>query len=125
MIGDSLGQHTMGGFVKSFSCEFNCRFCPISKQDFSDNPDKLLPPRTPEEYNEHVRLAKLKWEQIRRKAIREARNSEKRALKNAKKTASRVALRCSAPGTRTLVRKLISKNAMKKLRAVNYKGVKS
>ena len=48
LLGDSLGQHTIGRYVKTFTCEFFCRFCPISKTQFLANPDTLMPLRTPD-----------------------------------------------------------------------------
>lgn len=121
LLGDNLGQNTVGGFVKTFTCEFVCRFCPMSKTQFLAHPDELLPFRTPEEYDEAVQIAKRKWEQKRRVALRTA---QKRASRKAKERADRVLSRCTAPAKKTLIKELISKSAYKKLCAVSYRAVK-
>ncbi|KAK3909726.1 Zinc finger protein 143 [Frankliniella fusca] len=51
MCGDNLGQHFIGGFLESFTCEYFCRFCEVTKQMLKDNPTSCLPFRTPEEYD--------------------------------------------------------------------------
>ncbi|KAK3920798.1 Acyl-[acyl-carrier-protein]--UDP-N-acetylglucosamine O-acyltransferase [Frankliniella fusca] len=51
MLGDSLGQHLIGGFIESFSGEFMCRFCVITRQDMKADPLITKEPRTIADYN--------------------------------------------------------------------------
>ncbi|KAK3920786.1 Beta-centractin [Frankliniella fusca] len=51
MIGDSLGQHLIGGFIESFSGTYFCRFCDITKMSFRSNPSITKPQRSKESYN--------------------------------------------------------------------------
>lgn len=41
MLGDNLGSHFNGGFITSFRGTYFCRYCPISKENFSDNPTRV------------------------------------------------------------------------------------
>ncbi|KAK3915992.1 MAP kinase-activated protein kinase 3 [Frankliniella fusca] len=113
LIGDSLGQHVVGGFVKSFSsAQFSCRFCTMSKTEFQENPNMIGNLRTPEEYDKHVSIAKEHWSSVRRDSLA--------ARKKAREQAER-------RGDSTKIRKLqdpISKSAFQKLQAVHHLGVK-
>ncbi|KAK3932682.1 Zinc finger and BTB domain-containing protein 17 [Frankliniella fusca] len=121
LIGDSLGQHTVGGYVKSFSCEFFCRFCPISRTEFHLNPSETKAFRTTEEYDSAVQTAYLKWDQRRKHLLKAA---QKATMRKARKAAEKVAARCSAPAKKTLMRTVIPQAAYKKLCAISYKAVK-
>ena len=37
IVGDNLGQHTVGGFVESFSAYYFCRYCEIHKNVFEED----------------------------------------------------------------------------------------
>ena len=37
-LGDNLGSHMIGGFSESFSCEFFCRYCLMTKDKFKTEP---------------------------------------------------------------------------------------
>ncbi|KAK3928351.1 Zinc finger protein 136 [Frankliniella fusca] len=121
LIGDSLGQHTVGGYVKSFSCEFFCRFCPISKTEFHQDPSMVKPFRTVEEYDAHVKIANAKWQQRKKQALSAAK---KATLRKAKRVAEGVASRCSAPAKKTLMKNAISNDAFRKLCAISSHAVK-
>lgn len=121
LIGDSLGQHTIGGFVKSFTCEFTCRFCPMSKTDFLAAPHEVRPLRTPDQYNEAVQVIKHKWTARRDKILRNFGKQVKRL--NADRTDT-VLAKCSDPGMKAILKKKISKSSFKKLCALNFQGVK-
>ena len=38
VLGDNLGSHMIGGFSESFSCEFFCRYCLMTKDKFKTEP---------------------------------------------------------------------------------------
>ncbi|KAK3909673.1 tRNA pseudouridine synthase 1 [Frankliniella fusca] len=59
MIGDSLGQHVIGGFIQSFSSTYFCRFCEITREEFKSNPSLTKQERTLESYNRCVLRAGL------------------------------------------------------------------
>lgn len=59
LLGDNLGQHTIGGFLESFTASYFCRFCDITRPDFKKNPDKINPPRTRDDYDDCVLEAEL------------------------------------------------------------------
>lgn len=59
MLGDSLGQHQIGGFWEYFRGDFFCRFCTITKARFRANPAETNPPLTKEEFNRRALRAKL------------------------------------------------------------------
>ncbi|KAK3926291.1 Zinc finger protein ZFAT [Frankliniella fusca] len=65
ILGDSLGQHMVGGFIECFSTTYFCRFCLITRGEFHDNPVLILPQRTVEEYDRCVLQAKLTKEPAR------------------------------------------------------------
>lgn len=53
--GDNLGSHCVGGFTENFSKSKNfCRYCSINRETFQENPEKLGPKRTVENYKESV-----------------------------------------------------------------------
>ena len=55
VAGDNLGSHSLGGFVENFSrSKHFCRYCLISRDAFVNDPMKLGPPRTPENYKSSV-----------------------------------------------------------------------
>lgn len=115
IIGDSLGQHTIGGYVKSFSAEFVCRFCDMSKTQFKNRPYDVNPFRSPEEYDEAVANAKKLYERRKKEALRAAKKTQLR--KAGKKSAS-------GTGSTSVIKTSLSKSAFQKLCGVNYKGVK-
>ena len=115
-IGDNLGSHQAGGFIQNFNAQFCCRYCPMSMVEFKQTPWVVKDLRTPEQYDECVRIAHRKWTAEKRKALRLARKAKAKA----QKTASR----SSAPQNKILLRQLIPKATLKKLRAINYRGVK-
>ncbi|KAK3928343.1 Nicotianamine synthase 9 [Frankliniella fusca] len=45
-IGDSLGQHFIGGFVESFSGMYCCRFCNVKRKTYKKDPSVTHPLRT-------------------------------------------------------------------------------
>ncbi|XP_034245718.1 uncharacterized protein LOC117647855 [Thrips palmi] len=59
MLGDNLGQHTIGGFIECFTSIYFCRFCDIEKGVFKENPEHTNPPRSKEDYENCVREAKV------------------------------------------------------------------
>lgn len=59
MLGDNLGQHTIGGYIECFTSTYFCRFCDIEQDVFHENPEQTNPPRSKEEYENCVREAKL------------------------------------------------------------------
>ncbi|KAJ1528970.1 hypothetical protein ONE63_007337 [Megalurothrips usitatus] len=50
--GDSLGAHTIGGFIESFSGNYICRFCEITHDEFHECPFLVKPLRTKDDYND-------------------------------------------------------------------------
>ncbi|XP_034231743.1 uncharacterized protein LOC117639894 [Thrips palmi] len=121
MIGDNLGQHTMGGYVRSFSAHYFCRFCPISKEEFNLIPYEVKPWRTPDEYDQFVEKASKLHKEQKAEAIAAAK---KKALQKAREQAEKVTSRGSAPASKSLIKTILSKHAMKKVCGVNFKGVK-
>lgn len=116
--GDGLGQHTLGGFIQNFAGPYFCRFCPISRKEFKSNPCSVKPLRTPQDYDNAVVYAKQLWVRQKNMAIATAAKTARRK-KNEK--AAKTASRSSAPANRVLMKKLISKHAFKKLKAVNFR----
>ena len=121
LIGDSLGQHQIGGYVRNFSSEYTCRFCPMSKTDFKTRPFDVMPLRTREEYDQAVDIAKRRWRTNRRALLRMTAKKVKR-LGNQRLRG--MLAKCSGPQMRSVLKKSVSKNAFKKLCAVSYRGVK-
>ncbi|XP_034232891.1 uncharacterized protein LOC117640479 [Thrips palmi] len=121
LIGDNLGQHIFGGYVKNFTCDFFCRFCTISKAEFLSNPSEVKALRTPEEYDNAVATARLKWEQKRKQYLIAVKKATRR---KAKKRAGKVTARMSAPALKKLMTVGIAKDAYKKMCAVNFRAVK-
>lgn len=121
MIGDSLGQHTMGGYVRSFTAKYFCRFCPISKEEFREKPYEVKPFRTPEEYDYNVDKANAIYKKQKVEAIALAR---KKALAKAQNQAKKILSRVNAPASSRLIKTSLTKYAMRKLCGVNVKGVK-
>ncbi|KAE8749793.1 hypothetical protein FOCC_FOCC003531 [Frankliniella occidentalis] len=56
VIGDNKGQHEIGGFIKSFTHEYFCRYCPMTKTDINLSPWKVGPLRTREEYEAYSQM---------------------------------------------------------------------
>jgi len=54
MLGDSLGQHLIAGFIESFSGKYFCRFCDIIRSVFLRKPTKKKPRRSIDDYNRCV-----------------------------------------------------------------------
>lgn len=119
LIGVSLGQHTIGGYIRNFCCDFFCRFCTMSKAEFKSNPSEVKDLRTPEEYDAAVALAHAKWQQ-KKKLFELA--TKKATMRKAKKQANKVKAR--APATKKLMTVAIVKEAYKKMCAVSYRAVK-
>lgn len=117
LIGDSLGQHTMGRYVQNFNGEFFCRFCEISKTQFLNKPYEVKPFRTPQKYDEAVQAAKEIYERRKKIALQSAK---KRAIRQARKKAQAGSSTSHAAGKKLLP----SKTAYKKLVAASYRGVK-
>ncbi|KAK3925300.1 Zinc finger protein 76 [Frankliniella fusca] len=117
--GDNLGQHVIGGFVGSFSCQYCCRFCPISLDEFRANPTLTKPLRTPEGYDISVRKAKSDWFAFRDKCLQTV---ERRKLERARHAP--LLERVRAPGTKVTVKRILAKSTFEKLRAHNFQGVK-
>ncbi|KAE8740245.1 hypothetical protein FOCC_FOCC014245 [Frankliniella occidentalis] len=59
MLGDSLGHHLIGGFIESFSVEFMCRFCEITRRQMKADPLFIGEGRTVAEFNRCALRAKL------------------------------------------------------------------
>ncbi|KAK3926387.1 UvrABC system protein C [Frankliniella fusca] len=59
MLGDSLGQHMVGGFIESFSSSYFCRFCEITRKVFKASPTITKPQRSKENYARYVLKANL------------------------------------------------------------------
>ncbi|KAE8741832.1 hypothetical protein FOCC_FOCC012641 [Frankliniella occidentalis] len=78
MIGDSLGQHLIGGFIESFSHTYACRFCEITRVEYKADPCVAKPQRTKESYNRCVLKASMKGKTF--KGIKQG--CEFNALKN-------------------------------------------
>lgn len=109
-VGDNLGAHQIASFVQNFSTSpYCCRFCPISKQEFHDQPDVCRTLRTPQQYDECTELAKQKWLSYKRKAILH----QKRLL-----------LKKRREGQLITSALQVTKSALKRLRAINHLGVK-
>lgn len=52
---DNLGSHMIGGFTENFSsCEYFCRYCPVTKDDFRSNSLTVAMHRDPVGYNESL-----------------------------------------------------------------------
>lgn len=57
LVGDNLGQHTLGGFIECFTGTHFCRYCDISAADFKASVTRDKPqvrfgvPRTPDSFN--------------------------------------------------------------------------
>lgn len=56
LLGDNKGQHEIGGFIQSFSSEYFCRYCSMSKTEINAEPWKVGPMRTPESIEEYSQL---------------------------------------------------------------------
>lgn len=55
IAGDNLGSHSLGGFTENFSKSKNfCRYCLIARDRFENEPTKLGPARTVENYRSNV-----------------------------------------------------------------------
>ena len=54
IAGDNLGSHQLGGFVESFNINNFCRFCDISRDQFTECPHFLGNPRTKETYDNDI-----------------------------------------------------------------------
>ncbi|XP_064472077.1 uncharacterized protein LOC135386209 [Ornithodoros turicata] len=54
ILGDNLGAHQIGGFLESFSGEYFCRFCLITRKEFHDCVTTSGEIRTPENYADCV-----------------------------------------------------------------------
>lgn len=65
ILGDNLGQHTIGGFIEAFSAQYFCRFCPITKALFREDPAHTEPRRSIEDYEECVQEARITGEHCR------------------------------------------------------------
>lgn len=59
VLGDNLGQHTLGGFIECFTSTYFCRFCDIKKLEFKADPAKTKPRRTKSNYDACVTRASL------------------------------------------------------------------
>ncbi|KAK3916867.1 Zinc finger protein 691 [Frankliniella fusca] len=64
LIGDNLGQHTVGGFLESFSTvHYFCRFCLLTRDEYKEDQTTECPVfrqaerRTPSNYKRALRLA--------------------------------------------------------------------
>lgn len=115
LLGDSLGQNTIGGYVKNFSsAEFSCRFCPMSKTDFKSKPYETKPLRTVQEYDSYSIIAKRKWSKLRKDGLK----AQKKAKERAKLRLHRIANRSSAISKRNL-KGLMNKTAFKRMCGVS------
>lgn len=121
LLGDSLGQHQMGSFVRSFSSEYFCRFCHITRTEFKAKPNTVKEWRTPATYDSDVDYAKKMWIRERNRSLKVARRKK---LAQAKNQAEKATSRMSAPGKKSVTKKLISKWAFDKLRSLHHRGVK-
>ncbi|KAK3913080.1 Lipoprotein signal peptidase [Frankliniella fusca] len=110
---DNLGQHLIEEFVCSFISQYCCRFCETSLTEFRENPTIIKARRTPEKYDESVRVAKNSWIEFRTKC-----------LDNVSKRHERMLERVQAPGTKTRVKRLLAKSTLDKLRGIHHKGIK-
>ncbi|KAK3921458.1 Zinc finger protein ZXDC [Frankliniella fusca] len=111
--GDNLGQHFIGGFVCSFSCEHCCRFCEITLTEFRADPTTSKPLRTPEEYDQSVLLAKRSWTLFRDKCLDSVSQRNQRLLDNIR-----------APGSKFRIKRILAKSTFDKLKGIHHKGVK-
>lgn len=69
IAGDNLGSHGIGGFMRNFSrTPYICRYCEITRDEMSDDPNVCGPQRTPDGYN--CTLADLQAEDETRKHIK-------------------------------------------------------
>ena len=59
ITGDNLGSHSIGGFVESFSSQYSCRYCTISKDHFFHHPDSLEQKRNPDSHETHLQDGSL------------------------------------------------------------------
>ncbi|KAK3922737.1 LOW QUALITY PROTEIN: Zinc finger Y-chromosomal protein 1 [Frankliniella fusca] len=59
MLGDSLGQHLIGGFIECFSAEFMCRFCVVTRKDMKSDPLIIKEARTAEDFDQCALRASL------------------------------------------------------------------
>jgi hypothetical protein len=50
ITGDNLGQHTIGGFMESFSCHYFCRYCRVERTKYKADPLSMGEIRTPTSY---------------------------------------------------------------------------
>lgn len=57
MLGDNLGSHGVGGFIESFSANYFCRFCLITRDEFVECTHAVGEMRTVDSYQEDVKLA--------------------------------------------------------------------
>ncbi|KAF4517450.1 hypothetical protein B566_EDAN004488 [Ephemera danica] len=51
----TLGAHKIGCFLQSFWAEYFCRFCPIRREEFKNNPTKIKQFRTPTQYEKSAK----------------------------------------------------------------------
>lgn len=52
IAGDNLGSHSIGGFTENFSrAPYFCRYCEITRDEFTSDPNMCAPQRTPDKYD--------------------------------------------------------------------------
>lgn len=90
-------------------------------EHFKEVPYDLPPLRKPGDYDEAVKKANALYNEKKKAALAVAK---RRAARKAKQQAKKVASRMAAPASKTLIKAMISKSALLKVRAVNFKGVK-
>lgn len=54
IVGDNLGSHIIGGFQESFNCEYFCRYCLLTQNEFKQNPYAVGEIRSPVSYDSTV-----------------------------------------------------------------------
>ncbi len=59
VVADNLGAHSIGGFIKSFTSSYVCRWCLGERSQFPESEVRTgtFPPRTKEEHRVHVQTA--------------------------------------------------------------------
>ncbi|XP_034244247.1 uncharacterized protein LOC117646955 [Thrips palmi] len=113
VMGDNLGQHQIGGYIQSFSANYFCRNCPISKQEFQQNPDTCKPFRTVQDYEACVAEAMKKFQELKKKSLSNQAKKREKAQKD-----------LEAGEDVSVPDQPVSNNALKELRAMHHIGVK-
>jgi hypothetical protein len=73
---DNLGAHEIGGFLKSFRCDYFCRYCEITRDEFKNNAICVHPLRTEESHDKILsELQAISAADVKIKSVRGVREN--------------------------------------------------